>query len=314
MQDELARDFSNCVKIAPTSAHFEERSDYDLWWCFDSNIRTTALIMQALVETQPENPLIPKAVRWLIDQQKIGHWRTTQENIYVVDALATYLRVYEKDEPNFRTTVMIEGRTLLNEFFQGRSFRVAQSSVPFTQLTLGKNYPVTFTKDGPGRLYYGVRMNYYPKGETQQKDEGFSVVKTVEPLTGTAADTLAPGSLMKVTITVASSQYRHFVVVDDPVPAGCEIVNTSFQTTASDLDEHEGEHNDEWYERAFHHVERYDDHVLLFADYFTAGPHSYTYLIQVTRSGSYQMPATRAEGMYEPEVFGQTASKIVVVR
>jgi len=26
------------------------------------------------------------------------------------------------------------------------------------------------------------------------------------------------------------------------------------------------------------------------------------------------MPATRAEGMYEPEVFGQTASKVVGVR
>jgi len=26
------------------------------------------------------------------------------------------------------------------------------------------------------------------------------------------------------------------------------------------------------------------------------------------------MPATRAEGMYEPEVFGQTASKAVGVR
>ncbi|MGA7160839.1 MAG: alpha-2-macroglobulin family protein [Bacteroidota bacterium] len=314
MQEELVRDLSNMVKIAPTSAHFEERSDYELWWCFDSNIRTTALIMQALIETQPQSPIIPKAVRWLIDQQKLGHWRTTQENVYVVDALATYLRAYEKDEPNFRATVTMEGRTLLNEFFQGRSFKVAQASIPFTELALGKNHPVTLTKDGAGRLYYGIRMNYYPKGETQQKEEGFSVIKSVEPLNGTVTDTLVPGTLMKVTITVASNQARHFVVVDDPVPAGWEIVNTSFQTIAAGLVEEEGEHSDEWYERAFHHVEKYDDHVLLFADYFTPGTHSYTYLVQVTRSGSYQMPATRAEGMYEPEVFGQTASKIVVVQ
>jgi uncharacterized protein YfaS (alpha-2-macroglobulin family) len=314
MQEELVRDLSNRVKIAPTSAHFEERPDYDLWWCFDSNTRTTALIMQALVETQPENPLISKVVRWLIDQQKVGRWRTTQENIYVVDALATYMRAYEKDEPNFRAAVLLEGKTLLNEYFQGRSFRVAQLSIPFTQLTLGKNYPVKFTKDGTGRLYYGMRMSYYPKGETQQKDEGFSVIKTIEPLKGKLTGPFTTGTMMKVTLTISSNQDRHFVVVDDPVPAGFEVVNTSFETTASQLGREEREDSDSWYEYAFHHVEKYDDRVLLFADYFTAGSHSYTYLVQVTRSGNFQMPATRTEGMYEPEVFGQTASKVVEIK
>ena len=314
MMDELARDLTNMAKISPIYAHFEERSDYDLWWCFDSNTRTTALIMQALVETQPQNPLIPKVVRWLIDEQRVGRWRTTQENVYVVDALATYMRVYEKDEPNFRATVALEGKTILDDFFKGRTFHVASSIVPFSQLTLGKNYPVHLTKDGPGRLYYGLRMNYYPKGETQAKDEGFSIVKTIAPLDGTESEAYNPGIMMKVTLTVSSNQERHFVVVEDPVPAGMEIVNTSFQTTAANLDKEEGEGDHWWYEQVFQHIEKYDDRVVLFGDYFPAGSHTYTYLVQVTRSGSYQMPATHAEGMYEPEVFGQTASKVVVIK
>ena len=192
---------------------------------------------------------------------------------------------------------MIEGKTLLNEYFQGRSFKVAQSSMPFTQLARGKEYPVTFKKNGAGRLYYGMRMNYYPKGETLQKDEGFSVIKTIEPLKGKSTGTYSTGSMMKVTITVSSNQDRHFVVVDDPVPAGFEVVNTSFETTASQLGREEREDSESWYEYAYHHIEKYDDRVLLFADYFTAGSHSYTYLVQVTRTGNYQMPATRAEGI-----------------
>jgi uncharacterized protein YfaS (alpha-2-macroglobulin family) len=314
MMDDLARDLINRAKISPTSAHFEERNDYNLWWCFDSNTRTTALIMQALVETQPTNSLIPKVVRWLIDEQRIGRWRTTQENVYVVDALATYMRAYEKDEPNFHAAVALEGKTILNEFFKGRTFRVASSTIPFSQLTLGKNYPVRLTKDGPGRLYYGLRMNYYPKGETQAKDEGYSIVKTIAPLDGTAADTYNPGTMMKVTLTVSSNQDRHFMVVEDPVPAGMEVVNTSFQTTAANLGKEERENENLWYEQVFQHVEKYDDRVVLFGDYFTAGSHTYTYLVQITRSGSYQMPATHAEGMYEPEVFGQTGSKIIIIK
>jgi uncharacterized protein YfaS (alpha-2-macroglobulin family) len=314
MQEELVRDLSNRVKIAPTSAHFEERPEYDMWWCFESNTRTTALIMQALVETQPESPIIPKVVRWLIDQQKVGRWRTTQENLYVVDALATYMRAYEKEEPDFRATVGIEGKTILNELYKGRSFNVARASIPLSDLTPGKDHTVTLTKDGAGRLYYGIRMNYYPTGETVAKEEGFSVVKTIETLTGAPADSVPPGAMLKVTITVSSRQYRHFVVVDDPVPAGYEVVNTSFGTTSASLAGQEGERDADWYEYAFHHVEKYDDRVLLFADYFTPGAHSYTYLVQATRSGSYRMPATRAEGMYEPEVFGQTASRVVEIR
>jgi uncharacterized protein YfaS (alpha-2-macroglobulin family) len=321
MQEELVRDLFNNVKIAPTSAHFEENSG--CWQCFESNTRTTALILQALVETQPENSLIPKVVRWLIDQQRVGRWRTTQENIYVVDALATYLRAYEKDEPNFRAKIMIDGRNILDELFKGRTFNVVNSTVPFTQLTLGKNYSVNISKDGQGRLYYGMMMNYYPKGETQAKDEGYSVIKVIETLDGAKVDAYTPGSILKVTLTVSSNQYRHFVVVDDPVPAGFEIINTSFKTTAANLNNEEGEQEGEqeggeedydWYDRAFNHVEKYDDRVLLFSDSFSPGVHSYTYLIQVTRTGSYQMPATRAEGMYEPEVFGQTASKVVDVK
>ena len=98
------------------------------------------------------------------------------------------------------------------------------------------------------------------------------------------------------------------------MPAGWEVVNTSFKTTARSLKKEEGENEEDSDEEVFDHVEKYDDHVLLFADDFPAGTHSYTYLIEVTRSGAYQMPATRAEEMYEPEVFGQTVSKVVVVR
>jgi uncharacterized protein YfaS (alpha-2-macroglobulin family) len=312
MQEELVRDLFNNVKIAPTSAHFEEHSG--CWQCFESNTRTTALILQALVETQPENSLVPKVVRWLIDEQRVGRWRTTQENIYVVDALATYLRAYEKDEPDFRAKITTDGRKILDELFEGRTFHVAKSTIPFAEMTLGKNYAVNISKDGQGRLYYGIRMNYYPKGQTPAKDEGYSVVKVIEALDSSKTTIYSPGSIMKVTITVSSNQYRHFVVVDDPVPAGFEVVNTSFGTTASNLNNEESERDNDWYDYTYNHVDKYDDRVLLFADSFSPGTHSYTYLIQVTRTGLYQMPATRAEGMYEPEVFGQTASTVVEVK
>jgi hypothetical protein len=97
--------------------------------------------------------------------------------------------------------------------------------------------------------------------------------------------------------------------VDDAVPAGCEVITTSFNTTASNLEEERKESS--W---AFDHVEKYDDHVLLFADVLPVGMNTFSYLVRVVRGGTFILPSTRAEGMYEPEVFGQTASSVVEIK
>jgi len=316
MISELVRDLMNNAKVAPTSAHFEEREASDWYWIFHSNGRTTALILQALVETQPENSLIPKVVRWLLDQQKTGCWRTTQENLYVVDALATYFKAYEKEEPNFTAEVRIAGGEFMKELFKGRSLKPVAKEIPLTDLQRGADYPLDFLKDGPGRLYYTVRMNYYPTTETKAKDEGIAVTKSIDRLVETpgTVPTIASGVVSKITLTISTNQQRNFVVVDDPIPAGFEIINTSFQTSGVDLGRQEHNPGEWWTWNPFRHREMYDDHALFFADYLPAGSYVLTYFVRVTSYGTFQAPATRAEGMYEPEVFGQTSSKVIRVQ
>jgi uncharacterized protein YfaS (alpha-2-macroglobulin family) len=70
-------------------------------------------------------------------------------------------------------------------------------------------------------------------------------------------------------------------------------------------------HGEMW--GSFNHSEAYDDRMLLFADYLTAGEHTYSYIVQATASGFFDMPSTVAEGMYEPEVHGRTASSSVEI-
>ncbi|HTP12125.1 MAG TPA: hypothetical protein VMM37_00775, partial [Bacteroidota bacterium] len=93
-----------------------------------------------------------------------------------------------------------------------------------------------------------------------------------------------------------------------------EIVNTSFSTTGVNLAEQEHAREDWWNYNPFRHREMYDDKALFFADYLPAGVYTLTYLVRATSYGTFQAPATRAEGMYEPEVFGQTASKLIRVQ
>jgi uncharacterized protein YfaS (alpha-2-macroglobulin family) len=58
----------------------------------------------------------------------------------------------------------------------------------------------------------------------------------------------------------------------------------------------------------------YNDRAMFFADYLPANVYTLTYLVRATSYGTFAMPSTRIEGMYEPEVFGQTGSTSVTIR
>ena len=56
-----------------------------------STTRTTALVLDALVRVEPDHPLVPKAVRWLLGQRQGKSWGTTQETSFALLALADYV-------------------------------------------------------------------------------------------------------------------------------------------------------------------------------------------------------------------------------
>ena len=117
--------------------------------------------------------------------------------------------------------------------------------------------------------------------------------------------------LLIVTLTVTTTQSRNYVVLDDPLPAGFEVIDPLFQTASS---VYAGSLSGYRWRYPFTRTEYYDDRVNVFADRLPAGLHRYSYLVRSTTVGTFVVPPARAEGMYEPEVFGQTATARITVR
>ena len=96
----------------------------------------------------------------------------------------------------------------------------------------------------------------------------------------------------------------HYVLIEDPLPAGAEAIDTSLATTSqadkSSIRNH-------W---RFTHTELRDDKAVLFATYLPKGTYEYTYLIRATLPGEYQVRPTHAEEMYFPEVFGRSDGEV----
>ncbi len=330
---DLRRRLGNAVLPEGGSAHVGEIADPYLLWFWNSNVRSTAVVLNSLVKAGVTDAPMRQMVRWLLAARKQGRWGNTQENAYAMESLVAYYRKYEPTEPNFRATVKLGAREIARDEFRGRTVEASTTRVPMTQVLAagpaGATTPLGFTRDGAGTLFYTARLRYVSDApQLQGLDAGFSVERRYEPLADQGSrppsTTYAAGDLVRVTLTFQLSKERRYVAVTDPLPAGFEAVESWFATTASDLaaqqDRQSNEGGDQsnwlawWQLSGFDRVERHDDRVQLFATRLGEGQHTFSYVVRATTAGTFRTAPARAEEMYEPEVFGRTNSTVIEVK
>jgi hypothetical protein len=305
----------NAIKMNPTTAHFEEPADYGLHWCFHSNLRTTAAVLETFLSLDGQNvPWAEKVVKYLLEDRRSGRWRTTQENVYAFWALGSYFRTFETETPNFTSTVVLDGKKILEEIYRGRSVTSHSIQIPLDDLKRDQDLPLDMNKQGPGRMYYTVRMNYSPlRGVAiPARDEGIAVEKKIEDMSGSVVTQYRGGETYRIRLTLKTAQDRHFVVVDDPLPAGFEALNVNLATASQN--QRDQRRRAWWMDGGFTKSEMRDDRVVAFADLLPTGSHTFTYLVRATSLGQFALPPTKVEEMYAPEVFGNTVNGTVTIR
>jgi alpha-2-macroglobulin len=327
---ELRRRMSNAILPEAGSAHVEELSDPYLLWFWNSTVRSTAIVLNTLVRAGADESEIRPIVRWMMAARKGGRWGNTQENAHAMEALVAYYRKYESTVPSFDAVVTLGTEELAREQFRGRSTEATTKDVPMTQVLAkaqpGTTQPLTFAKEGTGTLFYTARFRYAADKLFQSgMDAGFHIQRSYAPYveTGTrpASVSYKAGDLIRVTLTFNLTKERRFVAVTDPLPAGFEPVESWFATTAATLgakQDDQGEVGNDWtgwWRRGgFDHVERHDDRVQLFATRLSEGLHEFSYIVRATTSGTFRTAPARAEEMYEPEIFGRTATSVVEIK
>jgi hypothetical protein len=314
----LLQELLNMVKVTAGAAHFEADEGSDGEWIYSSSLRTTALILQMLIESGREHPLLPSIAKWIVEKMRATGRLTTQENFFAVYALNEYYRKYETMSPDFQARILLAGGIVLDERFKSgeRRVKTVRKSLAEVKTAEAGTVPMQVEKSGDGLLYYGARLTYAPRTAARPRDEGLAVWKNIESLSGRPLDAVPAGALVVVKLEIALPQETLFVIVNDPLPAGLEAVNPSFRTESEEeqrkLRQLEAQPSPYW-RRGFNHIEMHDDRVLLFADSLAPGIHTHRYLARALSFGSFVLPGTTAEKMYAPEVFGRSAERTVRV-
>jgi alpha-2-macroglobulin len=325
-QSALLDDLNDSAIMSATGAHWED-DEQDVA-NLSSDIRGTAIVIQALARLQPDSPLLPPAVRWLMVARTAETWPTLHQTAWSVSGLTDWMAVSGELEADYGYELRVNLQPEASGRFTPDDVTESEEvEIPINQLVVEETNFFDFQRGaGDGRLYYTLRLDSAIGVEyLDPVNKGFTVerryfdadcdaeVETCEPIESIAVD-----ERVRVELTVTIPNDRVYVLLEDPIPAGTDAIDPNLLTSQSGLGgqivPEEGEFGRGywgwWY---FDHIQYRDEKVVFLSQYLPAGTYQYTYYLQANIPGTYQvMPATAREE-YFPEVFGRSEGMIFTI-
>ncbi len=315
----LLSDLGSATVISASGAHWEEsETDY---WNWNTDTRTTAIVLNALIQIAPDNPIVPQAVRWLMAHRSAGHWASTQETTWSLIALTNWLVESKEFETSYQYALGLNGEPLTQAGANRDNLtETFDLQVDLKDLLKDEANYLVFTRgEGPGSLYYSAYLNAtLPVEQIQPLDQGVSLVREYFTLDDpkTPITEIERGELVRVRLTMVVPAALHYVVVEDPLPAGFEAIDSSLESGAEIPRKYTRADYDlygwgGWY---FTHREVRDEKVVLSTDYLPAGTYVYTYLARASTAGTFKVIPPTVSEFYFPDVGGRGAGSVFVVK
>lgn len=317
--DVLVSDLVNGAVVSATGMHWEEET-IDIWnWNTDT--RTTAIVLDALIKLRPESDLLPNVVRWLMTARTADAWETTQETAWAVMALTDWMVATGELNPDYTYSAALNGEMLTEGEATPANVRDSiDLVVEVGQLLQDQaNALVIERGEGPGTLYYTAHLrSFLPVPEIEPISRGITVQRRyVSVETGDTITEARVGELIEVRLTIIAPNNLHYAVIEDPIPGGTEGVNPELAIseqigTRPGLDSSDPL-SQGWGWWWFSNIEFRDEKVVLYSTYLPAGTYEYVYSIRAGLPGEYNVIPTTGYEFYLPEVFGRGAGSTFTV-
>jgi len=323
----MAEIYSEAI-ISATGAHWEE--GYQDYRNMNSDTRSTAMVLSAIARFDSDNPLGANTVRWLMAVRKEGRWESTYETVWSLLGLTDWMIATGELDADYTYAVTLNDEEVMggvaNKDNVGEQEKL---QIEIADLLLDQANRLVFERSaegdqtGDGRLYYTAHLNYYlPIDDLEPLDRGIIVSREYR-LADDPEKSISEakvGDVIQVRLTIIAPNDLHYLILEDPLPAGCEGIDTSLETTSVTMEEPSLDRTDKtkgpWWRWWWYgwwsptHTELRDEKVALFATYLSRGTYQYTYLMRASLPGQFHVIPTTAYEMYFPEVFGRSAGMI----
>ena len=281
----------------------------------------TAVVVYALAQQDPASVDLPEAVRWLMAHRGVsGGWSSTYETAWSLMGLTEFMRGTGELAGDYAYTANLNGG-ILAEGQAGGDTRLTDVTAEVPVAQLFTEYPNALTisrDDGPGRLYYTAYLNVMrPVEDVEALSAGVNIQRAYYNIENPTSDvtTSVVGDTVEVHLTLTLENEAYYLAVEDYIPAGAEVLNTSLKTSQQGIAEYNtvDPFGDGWGWWFFNEPQIYDDHIAWTVDYLPAGTYELTYLLTINQPGEYRVIPARAWEFYFPEVQGNGAGAVFII-
>jgi hypothetical protein len=282
------------------------------WAWRGSLVDAQSQMLQLLLERRAPVEQLDGAVRALMVQQCRCGWATTDDTATALIALTAYAGT-ERLAPAVATAAVGDrtiGAAQFESTASSRAFTVAASGLRGKAVIIRTN----------GTVHYTLLYTYPVPADAPGELAAFRVIRLLsDPAAASATAPLATMDLTPVPhLDVAAAQVfdvgvRAIVdhpvdrfVIDDPLPAGFEAVDTTFRTTLQAVIPQ----SNSW---QIDTSQIYRDRVVAYAQHLDPGVYELHYLVRSVTPGRFAWPGARAYLQDAPEQFGRSAASMLHV-
>jgi alpha-2-macroglobulin len=306
---QMLRDMA---KAEGDGTYWESKFDGLMEIEIDDSAEATAYAVKLLSQVSPNDPLLPRAVLWLVRHRDGGYyWYSTKQTAMVVYGVVDYLKASKELEPSFSADIVVNGKSVLSQQFTPDDVAaVTPVMLHLSAPDISASNKVEIRKSGSGRLYWSVRGPYFSTDKKLVQsgtlslsvardyykltsvNNGEKITYNISPLNGPVAS----GDIVAVRVTVSGGQWK-YLLVEDPIPAGAEFIEHDEYYEVND--------KPSWWRNWYSRREFHDNRAAIFQTYFDK-QHEYFYLLKIVNPGLFQISPASAQPMYQPDVLSTT--------
>ncbi len=290
-----------------------ESNDYWWWLMASGDSNATRLILTML-----DNPAwqgdLPKLMTGALGRQQRGHWGTTTANLWGALALEKFGRKFETDKVAGTTRATLEqaGAAARSQAFAWAAQNGMQSgaklSLPWPGAAGGAG-ELKLAHEGSGKPWVTVQsLAAVPL--KQPFSSGYRIVKTIVPVEQKEKGAWSRGDIYRINLEIDAQADMSWVVVNDPIPAGATLLGSGLGRDSAIAAGGERASGSAWLayeERSFEFFRGY-------YEYVPKGKFSMSYTFRLNNAGQFQLPPTRVDALYAPEMFGESPNPAVTVK
>jgi uncharacterized protein YfaS (alpha-2-macroglobulin family) len=279
-----------------TTMNFSTEQRDALWWLMISADSNANKLLVALNDVPAWKDDMPRLVRGALGRMQRGRWNTTVANAWGVVALGKFSARFESTPVTGTTTA-----TLANDTF-AHAWKPDEGAKTFAQKLAWPDAreDVRVTQEGTGAPWVTLQsLAAIPLKEPLSS--GYRITRAIAPIQQKSQNQWQRGDVARVTLTVEAQSDMTWVVVDDPLPAGATALGRGLGGDSSIGTTGERRQGTVWpafEERTFTAYRAY-------FRYVPKGTFVTEYTVRLDNPGTFNLPATRVEAMYAPEMFGE---------